>query len=145
MDGARQFYLSLNEELSKLGCTQSILNPAVYILKSDKLHDLICCHVHNNLNAGDQKLDIIMTKLCQRFIAGKVEEKMFNYIPVKANQGQDYSRPYRIYSCIRKPHYAHRKSTTEARLSRSRGTDHIQKSCRPNELDCPKLQTRYGL
>ena len=41
------------------------------------------------------------------------------WITVKVNQRQDYSRPYKIYSRIRKPHYAPRKSTTEARLSLS--------------------------
>ena len=88
-DGARQFYLSVNEVLSKLGCTQSKFDPAVYILKTDKLHGLICCHVDDFLHAGDQKLDIIMKKLCQRFLAGKMEEKMFNYIGFQSKQTKD--------------------------------------------------------
>ena len=59
-NGFKQFYISVNEEPSKLGCTQSKVDPAVFILKTDKLHGLIFCHADDFLYSDDQKLGIVM-------------------------------------------------------------------------------------
>ena len=80
-DGARQFFMSVREELLKLGCIQCDLDPAMFYLKKNgQLNGIICCHVDDFLHAGDEHLDSVMSKLRKRFSAGKVEEKCFDYI-----------------------------------------------------------------
>ena len=52
-DGARQFYLSVKDELLRLGCKISELDPAMFWLhNSGKLSGIICCHVDDVLHAG---------------------------------------------------------------------------------------------
>ena len=86
-DGARQFFMSVQEELLKLGCIQCDLDPAMFYLKKNgQLKGIICCHVDDFLHAGDEQLDHIMSKLRQRFSAGKVEGKCFSYIGFKVAQ-----------------------------------------------------------
>ena len=80
-DGARQFFMSVREELLKLGCIQCDLDPAMFYLKKNgQLNGIICCHVDDFLHAGDEHLDSVMSKLRKHFSAGKVEEKCFDYI-----------------------------------------------------------------
>ena len=86
-DGARQFYLSVREELLKLGCEQCSLDPAVFLLHTDKkLNGIICCHVDDFFHAGDAKFKEIMQKLQSRFVAGKIEQKNFKYIGFQISQ-----------------------------------------------------------
>jgi len=80
-DGARQFYLSVKEELIKLGCKQANLDPALFYMHTDgKLNGFICCHVDDFLHAGNEQFDAIMDKFRLRFCAGKIEERNFKYI-----------------------------------------------------------------
>ena len=89
-DGARQFYLSVKDELCKLGCTQSKLDPAVFtFMTQGTLSGIICCHVDDFLHAGDEKFEVMMDKLRDRFMAGKVEELNFTYIGFKIEQTRD--------------------------------------------------------
>ncbi|XP_053390667.1 uncharacterized protein LOC128553511 [Mercenaria mercenaria] len=45
-DGARQFYLSVKEELLTLGCQISKMDPAMFSLHTNgKLNGIVCCHV----------------------------------------------------------------------------------------------------
>lgn len=88
-DGARQFYLSVKEELVKLGCKQSKLDPAVFVLQTHELNGIICCHVDDFLHAGNEALETIMSHLRQRFLAGRVEEKNFKYLGFQINQEND--------------------------------------------------------
>ena len=89
-DGARQFYLSVKEELLKLGCKQCSLDPAVFILRSEQnLNGIICCHVDDFLHAGDAKFEEVMRKLRSRFAAGKIEEKNFTYIGFHIHQNEN--------------------------------------------------------
>ena len=48
-------------------------------------------------------------------------------MPVKANLRRDDSRPYKIYSYIRKPRCAPRKGPTEARLFLQRNNPYSEK------------------
>ncbi|CAC5412222.1 unnamed protein product [Mytilus coruscus] len=74
-DGARQFYLSVREELLSLGCKQCSLDPAVFVKHTDqRLSGIICCHVDDFLHSGDEKFEEVMRKL---FVAEKIEEKKF--------------------------------------------------------------------
>ena len=75
-DGARQFFMSVREELLKLGCIQYDLDPAMFYLKKNgQLNGIICCHVDDFLHAGDEHLDSVMSKLRKRFSAGKVSRR----------------------------------------------------------------------
>ncbi|MCG7877701.1 MAG: reverse transcriptase domain-containing protein, partial [Candidatus Thiodiazotropha endolucinida] len=86
-DGARQFYMSVKDELMRLGCKMSDLDPALFYLhKGGNLSGIICCHVDDFLHAGDGHLEQIMMDLRRRFVAGKIEEGNFNYIGFKVAQ-----------------------------------------------------------
>ena len=70
-DGARQFYVSVKEELLKLGCEISETDPAMFYLhKGDKLSGIVCCHVDDFRHAGEEHFDNIMISLRKRFVAG---------------------------------------------------------------------------
>jgi len=86
-DGARQFYLSVKEELLRLGFKQCDLDPAMFSLQSDgKLNGIICCHVDDFLHAGNEQFEKLMSKLRERFLAGKVEAEDFKYIGFNITQ-----------------------------------------------------------
>ena len=66
-DGAIQFYLSVKEELLRLGCKMCDIDPAVFFLNNGgKLSGIICCHVDDFLHAGDEHLEKIMVNLRKR-------------------------------------------------------------------------------
>ena len=86
-DGARQFYLSVKDELLRLGCKMSELDPAMFFLhNSGKLSVTICYNVDDFLHAGGEHLENIMVNLRKRFVAGKVEERNFYYIGFRIKQ-----------------------------------------------------------
>ena len=86
-NGSRQFYMSVNEEHSFQTRMYAVKSgPSSVHSETDKLHGLICCHKDDFFHAGDQRIGIIMMKLCQRFFAGKLEEQMFNYIGFQLKQ-----------------------------------------------------------
>ena len=86
-DGARQFYINVKEELLKLGCKISEMDPAMFYLhKGDKLSGIVCCHVYDFLHAGEEHFDNIMISLRKRFVAGKVEVRNFNYSGFRITQ-----------------------------------------------------------
>ena len=67
----------MKEELLKLGCKISKMDPAMFYLhKGDKLSGIVCCHVDDFLHAGEEHFDYIMISLRKRFVAGKVEERI---------------------------------------------------------------------
>ena len=89
-DGARQFYISIKEELLKLGCKIFEMDPAMFFLhKRDKLSRIVCCHVDDFLHAGDEHFEKIMNSLRKRFVAGKVEERNFNDIGFRIIQDKN--------------------------------------------------------
>ena len=81
-DAARQFYNSVKEELIKLGCVQSKLDPALFFLRHNgKLTGMIGCHIDDFLHAGEIHFDrTVMDKLRNRFLAGKMEDTQFTYV-----------------------------------------------------------------
>lgn len=86
-DGARQFYISVKEELINLGFIQSKLDPAMFILRDTQdIHGIICCHVDDFLHAGNEFFETKIKKLRQRFLAGKIEEGTFKYIGFEVKQ-----------------------------------------------------------
>ena len=89
-DGARQFFVSVKEELLKLGFKQCLLDPAIFFLHKDgKLDGIICCHVDDFLHSGGRYFETLIRKLRKRFYAGKVEEKCFKYIGFKVKQKEN--------------------------------------------------------
>ena len=89
-DGATQFYISVKEELLKLVCKISETDPAMFYLhKGNKLSGIVCCHVDDFLHAGEEHFDNIMVRFRKRFVAGKVEERNFNYIGFRITQDKN--------------------------------------------------------
>ncbi|CAC5368587.1 unnamed protein product [Mytilus coruscus] len=88
-DGARQFYFSAREELLSLGCKQCSLDLAVFVKHTDqRLSGIICCHVDDFLQSGDEQFEEVMRKLRTRFVAGKIEEKNFSYVGSQIHQNK---------------------------------------------------------
>lgn len=89
-DGARQFYLSVKDELINLGCKQSKLDPAMFTLMHGKsIEGVICCHVDDFLHAGSDVFESMMEKLRNRFLAGKIEKEEFAYIGFNITQNSN--------------------------------------------------------
>nr|XP_034319149.1 uncharacterized protein LOC109620710 [Crassostrea gigas] len=89
-DGARQIYMSVRDELLKLGCNQSKMDPAVFTKQSGKrLTGIVCCHVDDFLHAGEVEFEVLLCKLKQRYLAGKVEETDFQYIGFHIKQREN--------------------------------------------------------
>lgn len=81
-DAARQFYVSVSEEMQKLGCIQSNLDTALFMYKVEgKLTGIIAMHIDDFLHAGLPTFESeIMDKLRTRFLPGKIESGSFKYI-----------------------------------------------------------------
>ncbi|CAG2204921.1 unnamed protein product [Mytilus edulis] len=93
-DGARQFYISVKDELLNLGCRQSKLDPAMFILTvKGSVQGIFCCHVDSFLHAGNEEFEKLMEKLRKRFIAGKIEEVDFRYIGFMIKQNNEGIQP----------------------------------------------------
>ena len=58
----------------------------LYLHKEDKLSGIVCCRVDDFCHAGEEHFDNIMISLRKRFVAGKVEERNFNYIGFRITQ-----------------------------------------------------------
>jgi hypothetical protein len=53
--GARQFYMSVRDELLSLGFRQLKLDPAMFtLIREGSLIRIICCHVDGFLHAGNE-------------------------------------------------------------------------------------------
>ena len=81
-DAARQFYHSIQEELIKLGCIKSSLDPALFfVVENKQLIGMLASHIDDFLHAGEIEFDQnIMDKMRTRFLAGKLEEGHFGYV-----------------------------------------------------------------
>ena len=89
-EAARQFYQSVAECLSSLGCTKSALDPALFYMKEDgQLRGMIACHIDDFLHAGDHIFEECMAKLRDRFLAGKLEVGQFKYVGFEITQNVD--------------------------------------------------------
>ena len=68
--------------MTNLGSQQTLLNPAVFFLK-EKGHiwGIIACHIDDFLHVGEDTFDsVVMEKMRERFLAGKLEAGEFRYI-----------------------------------------------------------------
>ena len=88
-DASRQFFLSVCEEMIKLGCVQSKLEPSLFykISTDGKLIGVMVCHVDDFLHAGTDFFDEqVMNLLRRRFQTSKVVDKEFNYLGFQIHQ-----------------------------------------------------------
>ena len=81
-DAARQFFDSVSNELKAIGCVQSDLDPALFFMKQNgHIIGMLVSHIDDFLHAGEAAFDdLVMDKLCVRFLAGKFEKDHFHYI-----------------------------------------------------------------
>ena len=55
-DGACQLYMSVRDELLRLGCSQSKMDLAMFTKENGNiLTDILCCHVDSFLHAEEMK------------------------------------------------------------------------------------------
>ena len=91
-DAARQFYLSLAEELRRLGCNRSAMDPSLfYKCKDGKLEGVLVSHIDDFLHAGTPSFDAeVMKKICQRFSAGSLLDGTFVYTGYQIHQNENF-------------------------------------------------------
>lgn len=87
-DAARQFYDSVVQELMRLGCGKSGLDPSLFFHHhSGNLTGLMVAHIDDFLHAGDQSFDEgIVKQLSKRFLAGSNLEGEFKYVGYQISQ-----------------------------------------------------------
>ena len=87
-DAARKFYDSVVMELSNLGCTKSMSDPALfYYKKNGVICGILVSHIDDFLHAGDSVFETdVMQKLRCRFVAGKLLESDFSYVGFQVKQ-----------------------------------------------------------
>lgn len=84
------FFLSVRNELLSLGCTQSKLDPAMFMrIENGCLSGIICCHIDDFLHAGNKYFETVINKLRTRFLAEKIEDGDFKYIGFRITQQVD--------------------------------------------------------
>ena len=92
-DAARQFFLSLTNELNRLGCKQSDLDPTLHFMigKNNVLIGIILTHVDDFIHCGDNMFEeVIMKPLVQRFLAGRCAAGKFKYIGLNIFQTENH-------------------------------------------------------
>ena len=92
-DAARQFFLSLTNELIRLGCKQSAFDPTLHFMtdKDNILIGIILTHVDDFIHAGDHLFEeVIMKPLVKRFLAGRCAAGKFRYIGLNIMQTENH-------------------------------------------------------
>ena len=91
-DAARQFFVSLTNELNRLGCKQSVLDPTLHFMtgKNNTPIGIILTHVDDFIHCGDQMFEeVIMKPLVKRFLAGRCAASKFKYIGLNILQTEN--------------------------------------------------------
>lgn len=91
-DAARQFYLSVANEMSNLNCSQSSLDPSMYYKSNNEsqLSGILLSHIDDFLHAGDEKFENdVLSPLRTRFVPGKIENEQFSYVGFQIRQTPD--------------------------------------------------------
>ena len=104
-DASLQFFFKCKDVLIKLGCTQSIYDPAMFYKHNvaKELTGCIVLHVDDFLHAGENSFEnTVSEKLTKVYKMGKVEEKKFRYVGFDIEQKSEG-----IY--IDQSHYAEEK------------------------------------
>ena len=90
-DAARAWFISVKGLLINLGCTQSVLDPALFIWRtSTGFEGILVLHVDDFLVAGTKSFfDRVVKELTSNFEAGKICKSKFNYIGLSVEQTED--------------------------------------------------------
>ena len=90
-DASRAWFISVKELLISLGCSQSVLDPALFIWRNgDKLEGIIVLHVDYFLIAGTMAFyEYVVKQLTANFEAGKICKSQFDYIGLSIHQSDD--------------------------------------------------------
>lgn len=91
-DAAREFYLSVSEQMMKLACNQSTLDHSLYYKHSPNgdLQGIMISHIDDFLHGGISSFqNSVMKPLRQRFIAGKLVEGEFKYVGFQIAQNNE--------------------------------------------------------
>ena len=89
-DAARHFYQSIADMLRSVGCTECLLDPALfYKHEQGELIGFVACHVDDFLHAGTQSFEsTVMVPLRNRFAAGKIQTTAFHYVGLDIMQDE---------------------------------------------------------
>ena len=90
-DAAREFYLSIKEELITLGCKMSTIdNSLFYKLDNGELIGLLATHIDDFLHCGNDLFsETVIKPLCRRFQAGSHDIHNFIYTGIQIKQDQE--------------------------------------------------------
>ena len=122
-DAARKFYDSVVAELLLLGCVKSNLDPSLFFkIENGVTCGIIVSHIDDFLHAGDAKFDAVISKLCDRFVAGRNLEGEFKYVGYQITQKGDsviVDQDSYLDNVSITPISAHRDSQRDSVLSES--------------------------
>ena len=90
-DAARAWFISVKGLLISLGCTQSVLDPALFIWRTSAgFEGILVLHVDDFLVAGTGSFfEKVVKELTSNFEAGKICKSKFNYIGLTIEQTYD--------------------------------------------------------
>ena len=88
-DGAQNFYLSVQEKVTDLGCFVSTVDPSLFYYhnKDGSLAAVLITHVDDVLHAGNQVFnEEVILPLKRHFLAGSQAEGHFRYVGFDVSQ-----------------------------------------------------------
>ena len=90
-DAARAWFNSVKDLLLRLGCTQSVLDAALFLWRVDgRLEGILVLHVDDFLIAGTKRFfNSVVKELTKNFEAGKICKSNFKYIGLNIEQKED--------------------------------------------------------
>ena len=87
-----QFYFKVRDVLIGIGCTQSSMDSALFVMRdtTDKLIGMVGLHVDDFLHCGPKEFENLGGKhLTKVFFMGKIESKNVIYVGFDIEQGDD--------------------------------------------------------
>ena len=94
-DSARQWYNTLKDTVTKLGCRMSMLDKSLFCFYGDspRLQGMFVTHVDDIIYAGSQKFkDIIIKPILAKFKISKMASGIFQYLGWTITQDKDCIR-----------------------------------------------------
>ena len=90
-DAALNWYKTMKSDLIDLGCTESILDPALFCYyNAEELIGMLVSHVDDFLYAGDEKFNRdIIQKLIKKYSISSQQCSTFEYVGLYLNQSKD--------------------------------------------------------
>ena len=91
VDAARSWYESVVEEMVRLGCEKSKLEPALFFHKENStLNGVSVSHVDDFLDAGNEKFEKeVIDNVVRTFMIGSKAEREFRYIGINLTQNDN--------------------------------------------------------